>query len=72
MILLSRLRSFVTKLENTPLVATNEEIKQQAEVLRTEADRMVDVIDQASGIWHQDMIMRRYRPRPTVRPRRVR
>jgi len=57
---LHRLRSFVTTLDDKPLVVTNMEVKQQAAALRSEADRVVELAERASGIWPRDLVSGTY------------
>jgi hypothetical protein len=67
---LRRLGHALSQTEHRPVVQTGVELRQQAEVVRAEAERMVDVVNRntESGIWPQDLMRGTYRVnRRTVR-----
>lgn len=54
-----------------PSIAANDQVREQIAILKDEAERTIDMIDQHTGIWHQDMLEGTYqglgKPRDTNR-----
>lgn len=69
MSLIQRVIHALRPAENRLVVARGSELKEQAETVRAEAQRMVDIVDRntESGIWPRDMVAGVYRPH-TRRP----
>lgn len=46
---------------NRPVVIANDEVRTQVARLKDEAEATIEMIDQTTGIWHQDMLEGVYR-----------
>ena len=53
---LAKIAAAFTPESHRPVVAENEQVRQQVAILKQEAERTIQMIDRHTGIWHQDML----------------
>ena len=61
MSVLNRIIAAFSPERSRPVITQNEEVRTQIARLKDEAEKTIDMIDQRTGIWHQDMLEGVYR-----------